>query len=351
MSHPYRGLPEYQFWSRAVADVPPHQLDPVVSSELTIGAEDRVATMGSCFAQHLSRHLQGAGIDYLVTESGGDLDPSERRERNFGIFSARYGNVYTVRQAVQLFDRAFGDWSSLEPPWALRSAVVDPFRPRIEPEGFADADALEADRKIHLAAVRRVFEEATVLVLTLGLTEGWRSIRDGSVFPLAPGVAGGEYDPAAYEFVNFDIWEVRADLEGLIARFRSVKPTGQVLLTVSPVPLVATFEPRPVLVSTTYSKSVLRTAAEEASRNHDHVHYFPAFEIITSSVNGGRYYADDLREVTGLGVRHVMRVFGRHYLGHGGDLPGPKTFTAEQRSEYALESAVVCDEEAIERSL
>lgn len=350
MTHPYRGLPSCQFWSAAVADVAPHELDPVVGSPLRLTSEDRVATMGSCFAQHISRHLHSSGINYLVTEAGDGLTVDERRRRNFGVFTARYGNVYTVRQAVQLFDRAFGDWSSAEAAWQRDGAFVDPFRPQVEPEGFVDEALMRTDQTRHLAAVRAAFTDATVLVFTLGLTEGWRARRDGSVFPLAPGVAGGEFAPDRYEFVNFGIDEVVADLHGLVDRFQRVNPAGQMLLTISPVPLIATFEPRHVLVSTVYSKSVLRVAAEEAVKAHPGVHYFPSYELITAGALGGRYYADDLREVTELGVDHVMRVFSDHLLASDEQYSGGQQGPAMGEQADAGNDDIVCDEEEIERA-
>ena len=134
-----------------------------------------MATIGSCFAQHLGSNIAKAGFDYFVAEScPGELPPAEARSRKFGIFSARYGNVYTVRQALQLFDRAYARFQPAEHIWRRGPAFIDAFRPQIEPAGFATAGELLGSRSLHLASTRRVFEECHWLILTLGLTEGWR---------------------------------------------------------------------------------------------------------------------------------------------------------------------------------
>jgi hypothetical protein len=86
-----------------------------------------------------------------------------------------------------------------------------------------------------------------------------------------------------------------------------------VVLTVSPVPLVATMEDRSIIQSTTYSKSVLRVCAEEMRRRYDFVDYFWSYEIITATYNNDRYFEPDRRSVNELGVRHVMRSFFRHF--------------------------------------
>ena len=263
------------------------------------------------------------------------------------MFSARYGNVYTVAQAVQLFQRAYGELVPGEGPWRRRDGrLVDPFRPVVEPEGFADEAALAADRAAHLAATRRVFEEADVLVFTMGLTEAWRSRADGCVLAAAPGSAGDPTGDATYEFVNFGVDEVRADLAELCERVRSVNPGVRILLTVSPVPLIATFEDRHVLVSTVASKSILRTAADEVTRRLGFVDYFPSYEIISSATTDRDYFEPDRREVSELGVAHVMRTFSRHYVaGRTADeegAPAPVPLAAATQSQD-----VICDEEVI----
>jgi len=124
-----------------------------------------------------------------------------------------------------------------------------------------------------------------------------------------------------------------------------------VLLTVSPVPLIATYEPTHVLTATTYSKSVLRVAAGTLARELDWVDYFPSFEIITGSFNGGAYYQDDAREVTDAGVAHVMRCFARHYLARTGEAADATGETEGLESAAVVRSRadIVCDEEAIDQ--
>jgi hypothetical protein len=347
MTHPYRGLSDEHFWSRSVATPGAHEIDPVVTTSFTIGPNDRVATMGSCFAQHLSRFIQRSGLNYFVPEGGQIVDGVDPVVRNFGVFSARYGNVYTVRQALQLLKRAYGEWEPAEAPWRLGDRWVDPFRPQVEPGGWTSLTGMEADRVEHLAAVRRLFDQTDVLVFTLGLTETWRSREDGAVFPVVPGASGGKFDPADYEFVNFNAAEVSADLLEFADILNAVNPTAKLLLTVSPVPLIATYSEQHVLAATAYSKSVLRVAAAEAEQQHEFVSYFPSYEVITSPAAGGRYFEPDLRSVTDDGVAHVMRVFAKHYFA---DTPAAVAGGDERiLLEFERTSSVVCDEEVLDR--
>lgn len=348
-SHPYRELPEAAYWRRAVAGKGP-AVDPLSGGFLALGRDDKVATAGSCFAQHIARYLKRSGFNYMVSESAHPILPADVAERHgYGLFSARFGNIYTARQLLQLFDRAYGAFAPAEDIWPAAEGdgrVVDPFRPTIEPGGYASEAELRADRAHHLAKVREMFETLDIFVFTLGLTEGWESRIDGAVFPVCPGVSGGVFDPAKHAFHNFRVAEVTADLATFIARLRGVNPGARIILTVSPVPLVATASGNHVLAATTYSKSVLRAAAQEIAEDHDGVFYFPSYEMITGAPAAARYFAADMRNVTEEGVAQVMAVFLRHATGI--DLPAPVTPVAETR-DATLDAArewtqVMCDE-------
>jgi hypothetical protein len=343
--HPYHGLPSQQFWQRAIKNVSPDQVDPVIKARFHIHQGTRVATAGSCFAQRISERLSEQGFNYLLTEAPPlHLSAAEATRLNYGSFSARFGFVYTARQLLQLIQRAYGNFIPVDSAWCLGDdRFVDPFRPRIEPEGFRSIEQLEASRLAHLAAVRTMFETLDVFVFTLGLTEAWRAKADGAVFPIAPGVAGGTMDHDHYEFVNFTAAEVDSDLETFLALLAKINPGAQVILTVSPVPLAATYTERHVLVATTYSKSVLRAATEQIVQRHPHCDYFPSYEIITGSFNRGRYFGEDLRDVSPAGVDHVMRLFFEHYAPSVKSNKMDENFLAEARKNIHF----LCDEELL----
>ncbi|MEO2268661.1 GSCFA domain-containing protein [Pseudoalteromonas sp. YIC-656] len=312
--HPYKAKEAYSFWKRSIPNIPIENIDPVVKAPVTLQASDKIATAGSCFAQHIAKRLANSGFNYFVTETPPkEMSELDIKNENYGVFSARYGNIYTTKQLLQLFDRAFGYFKPTLKAW-LRSdgQYVDPFRPQISFDAYTDIETLLIDQRHHLDAVRTMFENTDVFIFTLGLTEAWEHIEDGAVIPLAPGVVAGDFDKSQYRFVNYTSTQVSSALKDFVAKLKRVNPTARVLLTVSPVPLMATYEDRHVLVSNTYSKSVLRASAEEVCRELDDVSYFPSYEIITGSFNKGAYFKEDLREVTPEGVDHVMKLFLKH---------------------------------------
>lgn len=355
-SHPYKNLPDSSFWSRSIGTIAAGEVDPVVKADFQIGECDRVATAGSCFAQHIARYLDANGFNYFVTESAHPIvPPALVKDFNYGVFSARFGNIYTSRQLLQLWKRVHGEFQPTDDVWCANDgSLIDPFRPQIQPGGFSTLEEYRADRAQHFASVRRMFAELDVFVFTLGLTECWVSSVDGAAFPLCPGVAGGTFDPQRYQFVNLSVNEVVADMLEFIDRLRQENPRAKIILTVSPVPLMATAENRHVLVSTTLSKSVLRVAAETISNSLPRVAYFPSYEIITGNFSRGRYYAEDLRSITEAGVSHVMRLFMKHYAGNTSPPPAGQAVAHETKSDQHTSRMVElvqvnCDEEALDQ--
>jgi hypothetical protein len=360
--HPYKSAPKHTFWKRAVAAPQPGKVDPVVDFKVKIDRETRVATAGSCFAQHIARHLRKSGYNYYVAETGHPVMPEKiRLANNYGLFSARYGNIYTARQLLQLFQRAYGLFDPAEDCWQQSEDVfLDPFRPSSQPGGFVSELEMRLDREQHLKCVREMFETLEVFVFTLGLTECWVSRTDGAVYPICPGVEGGEFDESRHVFSNETVEDVVNEMSAFLLHLARVNPRAQVILTVSPVPLAATARAdQHVLTATTYSKSVLRVAAETLTGRFPHVSYFPSYEIITGGFNRGAYYADDLRNVLENGVSHVMGLFMKHATGAQPEVQPSVSGEAKAKSQppaadhndlAAQLIQVECDEAALDRS-
>ena len=302
--HPYRSQPPRAFWSRSVA-ADFSESDLAERAQPLLRSGDRVVSAGSCFASNMIPWLEGSGLHYVRTEEPHPNFAHLPENLGYRSFSAAYGNIYTARHLRQLWERASGEFRPQEDRWHQDGRVIDPFRPglRYPASGEEEFDLLTAQ---HLRAVTEAFATATVFVFTLGLTEGWESTLDGAVYPACPGTVAGVFDPDRHRFHNFTAEEVRADLLAFIGRLRAVNPAVRVILTVSPVPLVATATDQHVVVASSYSKAVLRVAAAETAAAVPAVSYFPALEIVTGPQAPHDYLAQDRRSVTPEGVSAVM---------------------------------------------
>ena len=96
---------------------------------------------------------------------------------------------------------------------------------------------------------------------------------------------------------------------------RSFNPEIRLIVTVSPVPLHATFQAndKHVIEATVLAKSVLRIAMDEFVRNNsDRVSYFPAFETVMWCSKDP--WEQDARHVRRETVANVMRLFEEIFL-------------------------------------
>lgn len=308
--NPYRNQPQKAFWRQAIAEC--HVADMADLWEpIPLTPDSRVATAGSCFSQHIGHNLKKRGIAFMDMEPAPPVFASESDARRFGygVFSCRYGNVYTSRQLLQLLQEAFGERSPQDFVWEKRGRFFDALRPGITPVGEADPGAVIAGRAAHLAAVRRMFETLDVFVFTMGLTEGWEDQADGTILPGAPGTIAGTWNPDRYVFRNMRYPEVMADMQEFWRRLRAINPTVKMLVTVSPVPLIATATDQHVLPATVWSKSVLRAVAGDLATDHPDIYYFPSYEIINAPGAHGVFFEPDLRNVNEMGVNLVMQKF------------------------------------------
>lgn len=310
MNSPYSDLPSRNFWKGAISRRSPETVSELWQPKFRFSPETRIATAGSCFAQHIARYLRARNAAVVDLESAPrGLSAANALKYGYGQYSARYGNIYTVRHLLQLTEEALGRFAPSDAVWERDGRFFDAMRIGVEPAGLPSAEAVRRHREQHLVSVRRLFAKTDVFVFTLGLTEAWTHRESGTVYPTAPGTIAGSYRPNVHAFINFGFAEVYHDFVKFRRLAMKRNPELRFLLTVSPVPLAATASDRHVLVATTYSKSVLRAVAGELAETFENVDYFPSFDFLTSAFARGAFHSEDARQITEAGVEAVMRLF------------------------------------------
>lgn len=353
--NPYENLPDRAFWRSAVAVRDPLDIGELWDPKFTFDRGHKVSTFGSCFAQHFSRALVARGYNWHDAEPGPSVFSSEvLKKYGYGVFSARTGNIYTVRAFRQWLMWALGKERVPSETWQADGRHFDPFRPAILPGGFDSADDVLGDRKATLAALKRAVVDSDRLVFTLGLTEAWQNRRTGVTYAMCPGTVAGRFDADLHCFKNFTFEEIRKDLADVLRLLRKANRELRVLLTVSPVPLTATASGRHVLVATTYSKAVLRAVAGTVAEGDPAVDYFPSYEVIATPPFKGMFFGSNGRSVTRDGVDFVMRSFFSCLtakFGAGGDADALRRDPAEADKADADAEAdddVVCEDEMLD---
>lgn len=336
---PYSAQPAAAFW-KLCRDDPEFRISELFQPKFSVSSGDRIATAGSCFAQNISSYIARSGLNLLQMEPAPrGMRPEVARRFGYDLYSARYSNIYTVRQLRQLLEDAAEGRLHDTAIWEREGRFFDALRPGVEPEGLGSEDEVRAHRSDHLRRVSALLAEMDVFIFTLGLTETWEDIATGLVFPAAPGVIAGRFDPDRHRLINQRFDEVREDMQAVIARLRSIRPDLRIILSVSPVPLTATATGRHVLAATTCSKAILHAVVEDLSSSCENLDYFPAYEMIATLPFGGQSFESNLRSVAPAAVDRVMRVF---FAAYGAALAGESALQSATRND--MNKAVICEE-------
>ena len=312
--NPYQELEDSAFWKTAVLQPDLDSLN-IYQSKFVITHEDKIATAGSCFAQHVARHLSKRNCNFIDVEPAPFTLPlSTQLKFGYSQYSARYGNIYTTRQLLQLAERAIKNSTAYDDGiWEKGGRFYDAYRPGVEPNGLRSPEEVHAHRNYHLIRVKKLFCEMDYFIFTLGLTETWEHRATSTIFPTCPGVIAGKYDKEQFRFVNLTQTDVVSDLISFINLIKGVNPDCRYIFTVSPIPLTATASGQHILVANNYSKSTLRSAAADIVNKNECTEYFPSYELVTNPVSRGIFYSENARGVRQFGVNVVMeQFFGAH---------------------------------------
>jgi len=207
-------------------------VDPLISMS------DHVFTMGSCFAGNIARKLSQCGVDAEYVNFAEELNST-------------YANRYFLEWAK-------GDTSTKQTA-------------RIQ-EVFGD----EYGEK-----VRAKIRDATMIIYSLGVAPCFFDRETGD-FTLTLGEnLHASLIVSQLKFRTTSVQENVDNLKRMIQLLRDLNPTAAVMLTVSPVPLKATFERSSPIVADCISKSILRVVAHEIMElGLKDVHYWPSYEMV-----------------------------------------------------------------------
>ena len=82
MSHPYLNLPPQSFWASAIAQKNMFDISGMWVPKFGITETMKVATYGSCFAQHIGRALAARGFNWFISEPA----PCHGQQPRLGLF-------------------------------------------------------------------------------------------------------------------------------------------------------------------------------------------------------------------------------------------------------------------------
>lgn len=262
--------------------------------------------IGSCFATNLSKALASKGKNVLSSKI--DLDS------RFFTESMYSGDIALIKFTPHSFlneiqTNVLGKYPDAEGLIALPDGRLwNPQLHKIKPGSLEDNLTIKGNVRDCVSRIT----DADVVFVTLGLTETWFD-RESNVAlnenPFRIKELHGKAYRGRFEFRNLDFAKALATTEAAITTIReNAQKDIRFVVTVSPIPLLRTFEDCDVITANSYSKSTLRSVAHELYKKFDFVDYFPSYEIVMNSPRE-LAWRHDQRHVTDDMVRFVIDKF------------------------------------------
>jgi len=249
---------------------------PAFEPSFRIDRSDRIFAIGSCFARNIERALEARGFD-VATAKVPNADPA------FTSLGRGILNNYGVPSILNELQWAFCPEHRFEPeenifqtgPGLYHDIHLNP-----PPDSLATVLA----RRAAIQEITKRVTECRVVVITLGLSEVWFDTQTQRYINFTVPRSLIAKFPSRFQVHVLDHTETIESLNKIVSLLGDkCRKDQRIVLTISPVPLNATFTTKDVVVANSYSKAVLRAAAEHVVTRNHHIDYFPSYESVMLS--------------------------------------------------------------------
>jgi lysophospholipase L1-like esterase len=244
----------------------------ITAPERLISLRNRIAFIGSCFAQHIGERMRQSGLPALVNP--------------FGVLYNPLSILQVLTQNPTYAPLYFEDEDHRWHCWLTDSSK--------------NASSLEACKAGLLSARGRLFEwKPDVVIITLGTNHYYE--RQGMV-------VGNCHKRPQAEFQERDlsVEQMTTILESICQLF----PKAQVILTVSPYRYA-----KYGFHQSRLAKAALLLAVEAVQQKRpEQVCYFPAYEIQLDELRDYRFYAEDMLHPSEQAIDYIWERFVDRFL-------------------------------------
>lgn len=248
----------------------------------TIGLDDPLVTMGSCFSDTLGGAL-------LCRKFKATVNP--------------FGNTYHPLSIDRLVQYALSNQSPDDDTYVERAGIFFNYELHSSFSGETLAE-LKNSIQSRIEEVHQALARCPVLVLTYGTAWIFERVDTGHPVANCHRLPAGEFNRRLTT-----VGEITQSFTKTFNKLRSINPDFRVILTVSPVRHL-----RDSLPSNSVSKATLRLACHELASGNDRVHYFPAFELLMDDLRDYRFYSDDLIHPSKQAERYIWDKFRETYF-------------------------------------
>jgi hypothetical protein len=251
---------------------------PAFEVPFRLNPADKIFTIGSCFARNVEQVLMDRGFSLPAREVL--KKPEFIKTHRMGWILNNYAAPSIYNEIAWAFDEEDYPAEELIAEMLPGKFVDLNFSPSLRPDSKEVVD----NRRRAIREIYRSSAECRVVIMTLGLSEVWFDRRTGTYLNVSPRPFMLRNEPTRFRLHVLSHAETLGYLIKAVDLLRKHGRSDQhLILTVSPVPLMTTHRTQDVIVANTYSKSVLRAAAEEIVASYSSATYFPSYESFVLS--------------------------------------------------------------------
>ncbi len=251
------------------------EFDPPSLSQ-KIDLDDNIMLVGSCFTEHVYNYLVASKFSAVQNPHGVLFNP---------VSIANALSRYVEKKHIssnELFEQN-GLWNH----WDFHSSLSCTNK----------EESLERMNET-ISSAHSFLKHAQWLIVTLG---------SAYVYELqGPQVVANCHKIPSSHFTKrmLDPEEIVSTYNKIITQIKQFNHNLNIIFTISPVRHL-----RDGFVENNRSKSVLIHAVDKLTRQQEHLHYFPSYELVIDDLRDYRFYAEDMVHPNYLATRYVWEKF------------------------------------------
>jgi hypothetical protein len=252
----------------------------LVPSKHPISLENKILSIGSCFADFIGNRLA---------------------KNKFQVLSNPCGIVYHPLAQFKLLELSVKETQPPESTFVSNQGIWYNY---LFHSSISHSSRLELGKiiKRKLQVLKMQLDNLDFLLLTFGTSIQYRHLQTDLVVANCHKVPSSEFDKSL------------TPIETIVEAFNQIQSdlkltSTQVLLSVSPIRHL-----KEGLLTNSLSKSVLRVTCEQITESNNMVEYFPGYEIMMDDLRDYRFFEQDMIHPNNTAKDYIWDLFGKNYL-------------------------------------
>ena len=244
--------------------------------------QDRILSLGSCFAEHIGERLRQNKFSTIINP--------------FGIL---YNPISISKSLHSLLDESLFTSKDL-------FSYMDLWHSFAHHGSFSNPDQAICLAKINqqLSSAREQLKQSKYLLLTLGTAHVFRYKKTDEVVANCHKLPNTDFDR-----IRLSVSDISKSLSIVFEQLHQFFPDLQIIVSISPVRHL-----RDGHLENQRSKASLLLSLTEMEEQFKFVHYFPSYELLLDDLRDYRFYKEDMIHPNDTAINYIWDFFTTTYF-------------------------------------